>query len=78
MKSWEQTEEFIRNISSLKWNAPAYKEIIAGESIDAVIRKESDYYILIEITENDRLEKVRNDIRKLIIAKIAYQKIIYM
>lgn len=74
MKSWEQTEEFIRNISSLKWNAPAHKEIIAGESIDAVIRKESDYYILIEITENDRLEKVRNDIRKLIIAKNSLSK----
>lgn len=69
MMSWEKTENLIRKIAHAKWNAPANKELVAGESIDAVLRHEEDYYILIEITKNDRLEKIRGDIRKLDIAR---------
>lgn len=69
MKSWLQTENLILEIAAMKWNCPAGKEIIAGNSIDAVLKPEQGYYILIEITEDATLKKARNDITKLNIAR---------
>ncbi|MDU4375220.1 MAG: hypothetical protein E7I62_06410 [Bilophila wadsworthia] len=68
-ESWEWTENFIRKCAESKWGCTAQKENISGNSIDVVVKYEKEYYILIEVTENDRLEKVRNDISKLIISR---------
>lgn len=65
MKSWSSLEDYVRQICSLRWNAEARAENIAGIDIDCVVKLRPDYYIIVEITENDTLSKVREDINRL-------------
>jgi hypothetical protein len=68
-KSWETLEDNVRLIAELSWNRQCNPENIAGVDIDAVLKLESDHYILLEITERRSLSKTRDDIGKLIVAK---------
>ncbi len=65
MPSWKSLEDFVRSISTLRWGSQARSEIINGVQIDCVLKRNSDYYVLAEVTENDTLSKVRDDIIKL-------------
>ncbi|HAP22147.1 MAG TPA: hypothetical protein DCR27_12835 [Lachnospiraceae bacterium] len=62
---WKSFEQRIRDIASFRWNKPAIAETIAGIKCDCVL-KESDRWIVIEITQENSLEKVRRDITKLL------------
>ncbi len=61
---WQSFEQRIRDIASFRWNRPAIAETIAGVKCDCVL-KETDRWIVIEITQENSLEKVRMDIAKL-------------
>lgn len=65
MTSWKSLEDFVRSIASLRYGAPCRSEHVGGTNVDGVVHLGSDEQILIEITENMTLDKVRADITKL-------------
>ena len=60
--SWKALEKRVREIASYIWNAPAEPEELYGVKVDAVLKLEADRWVLIEVTENKSLEKLRNDL----------------
>lgn len=63
--TWNELENAVRNIASCIWEAPAISKTINGVQIDCVVEYRSNYLCLVEVTKNNTLEKVRNDITKL-------------
>lgn len=63
--NWQDFEDKVRRIAASKWNAPAKAEEIAGVRCDAVLRLSSDEIIVIEITQEKSLSKLRIDLAKL-------------
>lgn len=63
--SWKNLEDHVRALASLQWKNPCNPEHIDGVDFDGVVRVSSDEIILIEITKERTLEKIRNDINKL-------------
>ncbi len=64
MRSWRSLEEHVRVVASLNWDCVARAEHIKGVDFDAVLRPEPGTIVLIEITQNNTLEKIRNDVAK--------------
>lgn len=64
MKSWQKFEKNVKTLASFIHNNDAQKENINGIDFDCVIKKHPDYWIIVEVTENETLEKVRVDISK--------------
>lgn len=62
---WKEFETRIRDIASFRWNCNAAKETIAGVQCDCVLKLHSDEWIVVEVTTEYSLEKVRTDIAKL-------------
>lgn len=62
---WQTFENKIRDIASYRWNCNATTETIAGVKCDCVLKPDIDQWIIIEITEESSIHKVRNDIIKL-------------
>lgn len=69
-KTWKNLEDHVRGVASLRWNATCKPEHINGVDFDGVVRPTEDELILIEITKERNLEKVRNDINKILPTKI--------
>lgn len=66
--SWQTFEQKIRDIASLRWKTNAVAETVAGIKCDCVLKK-FDRWIVVEITEENKLDKVRGDINKLVTVK---------
>lgn len=63
--SWQKIEDIVRSVASLHWGCLARAEHIDGVDFDAVLRPNEDLLVLIEISKNESLDKVRNDIAKI-------------
>lgn len=61
---WKELEAHVRDLASCHWAAEANPESINGVRFDCVIKKRSDYWIIIEVSKEDELEKLRTDIAK--------------
>lgn len=61
---WKELEEHVRDLASCHWASKANPETINGVSFDCVIKKRSDYWIIIEISKEETLDKLRTDIAK--------------
>ena len=61
---WKELETHVKELASCHWAAMANPEIINGVRFDCVIRVRSDYWIIIEISKEETLEKLRTDIAK--------------
>lgn len=72
-QSWKSLEDRVREIASLKWKTEATPQHIGGVDFDAVLSPSEDELILIEITEQHSLTKIREDCAK--IAAIKMQKL---
>lgn len=68
-RTWKNFEDRIRSVASYVWNADAKPDRIAGVNIDCYIRAADDHAVLIEITEERDVQKVRGDVIKLISAR---------
>ncbi|MCE8469031.1 hypothetical protein LZ189_08230, partial [Rhodovulum sulfidophilum] len=62
--NWQDFEERVRQIASSHWSSPAKAEEIAGVRCDAVIRVSPDEMIVIEVTKETSLAKLRIDLAK--------------
>lgn len=63
--TWQNFEQRIREVAAFRWNREATAQTIAGIQCDCVL-KDFDHWVAVEITEEKNLEKVRNDIIKLV------------
>ena len=63
--AWQSYEQKIRDIASMRWSRNAVSETIAGIKCDCVLKISADNWVVVEITEENSLEKVRKDISKL-------------
>jgi hypothetical protein len=71
MSNWIELEKNVKKIAQLKWNCTANPETINGVNFDCVLKPDSDRWIIIEVTENQTLFKVRTDIAKHAACKFA-------
>ena len=71
MPSWANFEDRVRQIANLKWDRQCNPAHLGGVDIDGVVALRDDAVILIEITTRRDLNKVREDVNKLISAKLA-------
>lgn len=63
--NWKELEERVREIASFRWNCNAVTETIAGVKCDCVLKPRADHWIIVEITKENSLSKMREDIAKL-------------
>lgn len=70
--SWSKFEDKVRNVASYIWGGKCEPQSIGGVDVDAVLILGQDAQIFIEITEERSLQKVREDVIKLITARNAY------
>ncbi|PUV65287.1 hypothetical protein DDK19_28275 [Pseudomonas aeruginosa] len=70
--SWKKMEDYTRDLASVMWGRPVSPERIDGVNFDAVVRVSDDEIVLIEITEEFSLEKVRGDVAKIQAVKVKY------
>ncbi|WP_306545283.1 NACHT domain-containing protein [Malikia spinosa] len=68
--TWKLLEDHIRGIASLRWAAVCRPEHIDGVDFDGVCRVSPDELIIIEITKERTLQKVRADLNKIIPTKM--------
>lgn len=69
MKDWKIFEENVKKLASYMWNCNSTSMTISGVKCDCVLQPKKDYWIIVEITEDHSLNKVRTDISKLNIVK---------
>lgn len=63
--TWKSLEDYVRGIAALRWGAPCRPEHIDGVDFDGVVHVSSDEIIIIEITKERNLQKVRDDLNKI-------------
>ena len=63
--TWQNLEEKVREIAQLRWDCSAVAETIDGVKCACVLRPSADQVVLIEITKECNLDKVRSDVLKL-------------
>ena len=68
--TWQSLEDHVRGIATLRWTAACKPEHIDGVDFDAVCRVSTDELIIIEITKERTLQKVRDDLNKILPTKI--------
>jgi len=61
---WKKLEKHVRDLASCHWASEANPETINGVRFDCVIKKRPDYWIIIEISMEETLDKLRTDIAK--------------
>lgn len=62
--SWQVVENRVRELASLIWGVPCHPREIAGVKVDGVLELKPNHWILLEITENETLQKLREDLAK--------------
>jgi hypothetical protein len=67
--SWQKFESDIREIARLKWGVEPKQKTISGVKFDCVLEIAWDRLVIIEITKNNTLDKVRGDINRLALAR---------
>lgn len=66
---WQEVEVECRKIAESVWGQPANPERIAGVNCDAVVKFKNNFWILIEVSKQDDLAKLRDDISKLAVMR---------
>lgn len=65
-RNWKQLEDHVRGIAELRWKTACKPEHLHGVDVDGVVRVSDSEIVLIEITKERNLEKVRSDLNKLL------------
>ncbi|MBH2999535.1 hypothetical protein I5M74_18275 [Serratia marcescens] len=65
MTSWSNLEKNVREYSQYIWNMPENPERINGVNFDCVLKISEIEHVIIEVTENKSLDKIRSDIAKI-------------
>lgn len=68
---WDKLEEQVRKIAETHWNSPCKPRVLHGVKCDGVIEITSDHWIAIEISKENSLSKLRTDLAKFSVMRIA-------
>jgi len=68
---WQSFELRVREIASYLWDSIAQSKNIAGVDFDCVLETKPGYWVIVEITEEKTLEKVRKDVNRLATARLS-------
>lgn len=71
-KSWQSLEHFVRHLGQILWHKPMTPERIDGVNFDGVMRPSDDEIIIVEITEEHNLDKIRVDVAKIAAVKLRF------
>ena len=71
-KSWENLQNYARAIAAIMWLKEPVAERIDGVNFDGVIRVSDEEIILMEVTEEHSLAKIRTDIAKILAIKMRF------
>ncbi|WP_439627221.1 hypothetical protein [Shinella sp.] len=71
MLDWAKLEDDVRTIAQTHWSAPCKPRTIHGVRCDGVIEVRRDYWVAIEISKSDTLEKLRTDLAKFAAIRLA-------
>lgn len=71
METWQSLEDKVRWIAEIKWATPCAAEDIAGVRIDAVCKISNEEWVVIEISKENNLRKLREDLAKMMTVKHA-------
>ena len=71
-KSWQDLETYVRNLAELRWKKICSPKNISGVNFDGVVEVSSEEVVLIEITKEKNLNKIRNDINKINMSRMQY------
>lgn len=61
---WQELERLVRTVSEAKFGAPARAEDIAGVKCDCVIHLDDGSVVLVEVSKETSLDKLRTDLAK--------------
>ena len=61
---WRTLEAEARKVAASVWSSPCTAELVNGVRCDGVIKIRPDYWVLIEVSKSDTLDKLREDITK--------------
>jgi hypothetical protein len=64
MSTWQQLEKDVKQIAEIIWNRNASAETINGVKCDCIVKSRPDYYVAIEISKSNSLDKLRTDLAK--------------
>lgn len=64
MTKWQDLERDVQQLSQVYWCVPAAPETINGVKCDCVLKTRPDYWVLVEISKSNTLEKLRTDLAK--------------
>jgi hypothetical protein len=62
--TWQELEKIVRSIASFLYDRPANPETINGVKCDCVVKVEEGYWVIIEVTKDKSLTKLRTDLAK--------------
>lgn len=62
---WQDVEAEVTRIAESVWSVPASPEREAGVKCDIILKPKKDYWVLIEVSKEDNLGKLRDDMAKL-------------
>jgi hypothetical protein len=68
-QSWQRFEADVREIARLKWGVEPKQRNIAGVAFDCVLEISWDRLVIVEISENVALDKVRGDLARIALAR---------
>ncbi|MBB4515856.1 NACHT domain-containing protein [Paraburkholderia fungorum] len=69
-KSWRSLEHYVRSLGQILWQRPVNPDRIDGVNFDGVARIGDDEIVLLEITEEHSLDKIRTDVAKIAPVKL--------
>lgn len=72
MSTWKKLEEKTRDLAAVIWSRSIQPERISGVNFDAVAHISEEEILLIEVTEEFDLDKIRTDIAKIQAVKINF------
>jgi hypothetical protein len=68
---WKRVEENVRELATYIWGSQAEPQHVGGVDVDAVVKLHPGYWIVVETTQEETLDKVRTDIAKFAVVRLA-------
>jgi len=65
MSSWKKLEEEVRQYAQYIWNRKAEPDRLAGVNFDCILTLSEIEKVVVEVTENNSLDKIRGDISRI-------------
>lgn len=66
---WQIFENEVRELARLSWGTEPQSREVAGVKLDCLLVVKNNYWVVIEITKNNTLDKIRGDINRLALVR---------